>query len=818
MPRITGKRKQGQANIKNFNVVVLEDNEDDILIFKELLSHLDAQSFPGTPQCVYIDSLEAGLQYIDTHPVDLILLDLFLPDSNGLNTLATLKERVPGIPVIILTALDDRSADIEAVQMGAQEYLVKNDISPGLLIKAIQYALQRHQLHLQLENETSEVEQREIQLTRIINNDPDGIVIVSMEQDEHVLFVNPAAEKILGRTSSQLLDQPFGFSVSVDDSLEIAVLQELGEGHKRNVYVDMRAVNIEWKGEKAWLISLRDITVKKGLLQAYEEEKQRLEVTLRSIADGVIATDENGLIVMVNWMVCQMMGWNREEIVTQPLDDVLIIKNAANGETFQQRFCQATPMDGVQQSNRADNWILVSRKGEEIPIEFSCAPIRQNNRVMGTVLVIRDVTDKNAMEEEAARVQNLEALGLLAGGIAHEYNNILTTVIGYLSLARHLAHDNPKLEERLKKAEEAGTRAKEISGRLLTFSKGGEPRKINASLIKTLNEAAIDTINDPAVTVGWELEQLWPVFFDPDQVHLAMKNLLKNALEAMTEGGTIRIKAENIPMTNEKIRDKTILGTGADENGSLPRLNKGRYVRISISDQGSGIKENDLKRVFTPYFTTKRNADGMGLTTAYSIIRKHGGTITIKSRPGEGCTVMVWLPVMASISDNIETRLSRQSTASGPGLATRPGSDSEKNRAVIETGLRPRVLVMDDEMFIREIMRDMLAELGYDFDSAENGDEAIRLYQDSLRAGIPFDIVILDLTIPSGMGGKECMEILKEISPAIKAIVSSGYSNDPVIANYRDYGFSSVLPKPFDINDLKIVLNRLMAESKPQDQ
>lgn len=793
----------GDTPAKEFTIIVLEDNQDDIYLLKDIITRLDPVEFQGACRFVYIDSLQPALEYIDTQVVDLVLLDLFLSDSRGLDTLKIIRERIPDVPVIVLTVLDDKSTSINAVKMGAQEYLVKSDLDGNLLLKSIHYAVERQQLQLQLEKETQELQQRESQLMRIINGDPDGLIIVETESD-NVLFLNPAAEKLLGRKSEQLINKPFGFKVEVDLPMEIAVLRDTQEKTSQNVYADMRAVEIDWRGKKAWLVSLRDMTAKKMLLEAYEEEKERLDVALRSIADGVIATDEQGMTGIINWVACQMTGLEHDDAVGRPLDEILNLVNNTNGEIFRFSRVKAMPGKTVQHSSRIDEWILTADDGTQIPIEYSCGPIRHSNREQGIVMVIRDVSETKTMEEEAARVQNLEALGLLAGGIAHEYNNLLTSVIGFLSLARLHTKDNERLGKRLKKAEEAGLRAKEISGRLLTFSKGGEPRKKKAAIIKTLNDAVIDTINDPSITVGWQLEQLWTVVFDPDQINLALKNILANALDAMPGGGTIRVKAENVNIKKDQPGGEPGTGTIPDDGALPPAIAKGRYVRVSISDQGEGIAREHLSSIFMPYFSTKTKAEGMGLTTAYSIIKKHGGYVSVESRVSAGSTLMIWLPAMGGADNGKPAPPSRRAVP-GETAEAQPGPADQ-------TGTRKpglRVLVMDDELYIRDIAGEMLTELGHKPETAENGEEAIRLYRDAVAAGQPFDAVILDLTVPSGMGGKDCMEILSEIEPGIKAIVSSGYSNDPIIANYTGYGFSGVLPKPYELRELEEALKKI---------
>jgi nitrogen-specific signal transduction histidine kinase/CheY-like chemotaxis protein len=402
---------------------------------------------------------------------------------------------------------------------------------------------------------------------------------------------------------------------------------------------------------------------------------------------------------------------------------------------------------------------------------------------MGLVLVIRDATEKKELEEDLIRSRNLEALGVLARGIAHEYNNILTSTLGYISLAKVVTGEENKIFPRLKKAEDAGFRAKEISYRLLTFSKGGEPQKRKESIVDTLEQAAHHILKSPQITTDWHIDdELWPVMFDAHQVSLAVNNILKNAAEALSNKGCIEIKVKNFRVPGKR----------------SPAIKRGNYVKITITDQGSGIPDEYLPKIFDPYFTTKEKAEGIGLTTAYSIIRKHGGWIGAKSkkdRGASGTTVTFLLPAAVTLPEQKKTAVS---------------VPIPRKRAEPPIVKKRKILVMDDEDLVREIAGEMLEFLEYEAVSAEDGEEALDLYQSAMKSGNPVEVVILDLVVPTGMGGKECIQKLQEIDPNVKAVVSSGYSDDPVVANFQDYGFRGVLPKPYKINELRQILEKFI--------
>lgn len=761
---------------KPFRLLVVEDNNDDLLLLKEMIAEIDGNDLFDTQfDCIYTGTLEKALAYLNGSPApDMILLDLTLPDRQGLDTLSAVRGSGAAAltPIIILSSLEDKEMGVNAVRSGAQEYLVKSTISAGLLGNAIRYTTERYRLKAELEEENVQLEQSEKRFITIIANSPDGMIIVDTQ--DKIQFMNPAAETILGREQQDMLGKRFDHPVGQDRSTEIEIDRPGGD----QVNAEMRAVTIEWQGKPSWLVSLREITRYKLLQHAFLEEKERLDVTLRSIADGVIATDSNGVIRIINWMAAEMTGWEREDAMGRPLDQVLVLEDrTANSRTRLKDPGKKTLKSGkVDASGSGHNWLLIAESGSEIPVEYSCAPIMKSGEVMGAIWVLRDVTDKKELEEEGTRAQNLEALGILAGGLAHEYNNILTSTLGYISLALKAIPSDSKLAARLNKVEKAGLRAKEISSRLLTFSRGGEPVKAAGDIVKVLKKAVRLVPKPAGVVVEWHVEDnIWPLVFDSEQICLATRNIVKNAYEAMPTGGTVSIEVVN----------------ALDPMRKYPQLPRGNYIEISFTDTGSGIVEEDLANVFAPYFSTRNKVEGMGLTTAYSIARRHGGRIRIKSpiAKGKGAAVTVLLPAaMPEIAG--ETEVVRVKTEPLP-------AGKEK------------VLVMDDDLFVREVAQELLETLDYKAVVTENGEEAVREYRTALEAGAPFAAVILDLVVPVGMGGKECIKKLHEIDPNVKAIVSSGYSNDPVIANYREYGFSGVLPKPYQIQELSSVLEGL---------
>ncbi|MCK5340793.1 MAG: response regulator, partial [Desulfobulbaceae bacterium] len=374
-------------------------------------------------------------------------------------------------------------------------------------------------------------------------------------------------------------------------------------------------------------------------------------------------------------------------------------------------------------------------------------------------------------ENQLQQVMKLQAIGTLAGGIAHDFNNILTAVVGNISLAKANASPETKYYECLGNAEKAGLRARDLTQQLITFSKGGAPLMRSASIEEIIRDTAQFVLQGANVSSSFSFaDDLWLCEIDEGQVSQVISNLVINANQAMSEGGVISIAAENMTV-----------GKGAN----LP-LKQGKYVKITVADHGEGISPENLPKIFDPYFSTKQAGSGIGLATSYSIIRRHRGLVTVESVLGDGTTFYIYLPASDA-----------KSVAQGSEV----------------TGLtkgKGRILVMDDEEIVREVVEQMLVYLGYEVVFVADGSQAIERYRESRESGASFDLVILDLTVPGGMGGKETMEHLLKIDPEVKVLVSSGYSTDPVMAEYRKFGFSGVIGKPYEIKTLGDALSLVL--------
>ncbi len=438
-------------------------------------------------------------------------------------------------------------------------------------------------------------------------------------------------------------------------------------------------------------------------------------------------------------------------------------------------ICSYCPTIKVFQDGKVHESITDTLAGREIiNFRITATPVfGENGDVISVIEFVEDVTDRLKLQKIIERMEKLDALGMLASGVAHDFNNILLGIIGNASLAGKHAGNNPHLSRFLKEIDKSAVRAKNLALQLLTFARGGDPVRKVISIGNIVREAAEIGLHGSNVRCEFEIqEDLLNVNVDEDQIVQVISNLVINADQAMERGGAIRIE-----VSNAVVDDRSFLG-----------LNPGEYVRISVIDQGPGISEKELKKIFDPFYTTKKKGSGLGLSSAYSIVKRHGGIIDVESRKGEGSTFAILLPA------------TREKIA---------GSGIENME--IFTG-KGRILIVDDEKVVREFFITCLEELGYSPEAAADGSEGFEMYKKALGTKMPFDAVILDLTVRGGKGGKEIIDELTQIDPEIRAVVSSGYSNDPVLSFYKEYGFAGRLAKPFRINELSRVLHDVLGD------
>ncbi|MDM8554574.1 response regulator [Desulfococcaceae bacterium HSG7] len=531
----------------------------------------------------------------------------------------------------------------------------------------------------------------------------------------------------------------------------------------RNMQIQMQAQNQQLRQE---------IRERKQSDQALHDSEVKLGSIMNAVTDSIILLDAHGKIIYSNPASGKIFGYTVQELKNKTMKSLLI------SEEFKTTY---NPADGKTFELKA-----IRKNGTVFPVDFSFSAMQMNDEWY-SVGIVRDITERMEMQEEIDNARKLDSLGILTGGIAHDLNNLLSVIIGNINLAERDVKPEIGRSKFLNEAEKACFRITDLTKQFTTLSIGGAPVKKSGSI----GDLLMETVNFllPKFDVRYDFfppNDLWPVKFDRGQMKQAVKNLMINAAESMPAGGSIIIKAENIKAGTET----------ASRN--MP-FEDGNYVKIIIRDSGIGILEKNLIRIFDPYFSTKsrgvQKGMGLGLTIAWSVITRHGGRLTVESEIGTGTVVSIFLP---AYEKNTEAQKIEK---------TLPSTLKSEEKPTVRTG---KILLMDDEMMIRELADEMLSQNGYNAELACDGAEAIELYKSAMNSGKPFDAVILDLTIKEGIGGKATVKALLEIDSHVKAIVSSGYSEDPAVIDFKKYGFCGSLGKPYTMKKLIDILTAIL--------
>lgn len=607
--------------------------------------------------------------------------------------------------------------------------------------------------------------------------------IIMIDSEGRITLWNDAAERIFGWTASEahgrdvheLLAPPCyhemyrkafpefrdtGRGTLVGKHLELVSLRR--DGDEFPIQLSLSPVRLRGRWHALAIIS--DISVRKQAENDLQEHLHFLQELIDAMPNPVFFKNTTGLYLGCNKAYEEFIGVKKRGIIGKSVYTV-------------------HPKELADQHDASDRDLLSSASGVQfyeasLPgADGACQEVifnqavftRKDGTVGGIVGIILDLTEQRRMEREVMKIQKLDSLGVLAGGIAHDFNNLLTGIMGNISLAKMSVPPDSKAYRRLDEAERASERARGLTYQLLTFSKGGAPIKKIASIGPLVLDSCSFALRGSNVRCEYYIsEDIRPVEVDEGQMGQVIHNLIINAAQAMPEGGLVRVSVENVAEGPRNVR--------ADRG----------LVRISIQDNGVGIPEEALPRIFDPYFTTKPKGSGLGLATVYSIIKNHDGGIEVDSRAGEGTVFHLYLPA----SEKILTQDMPEAAEPVAGMG--------------------RILLMDDEDVVRDVGSELLSALGYSVTICGDGVQMISLYRSAIESGKAFDAVIMDLTVPGGMGGKEAMDRLLEIDPEVKGIVSSGYNNDPILSSYRDYGFRGVVTKPYTLIELGDVLHAVL--------
>ncbi len=500
--------------------------------------------------------------------------------------------------------------------------------------------------------------------------------------------------------------------------------------------------------------------------QTIRSLKDELLITIMSIGDGVIVTDESAKIVLMNPVAESITGYKSEEVKGKHINEVFKISNEMTGNPIENPLLLAIEEKKI--CGLANHTTLLDKNMDKKIISDSAAPIIINGKIKGGVLIFRDDTEKERFKQEMIRKQQIETICLVAGGIAHDFNNILSAINNYMLVAKMSFEDNPKIVEFANNVLNLCSAGKFLSNKLLVLSKGGEHISlVETDLYSLISETARFVLSGSSVkyhiTKG---KEYCFAMVDQNLIAQVFHNLILNSKQAMPEGGEIFI---DISM------DHSVL------------VNKKPSLKIVVQDTGKGIPKENLEKIFQPFFTTKKAGSGLGLYIVKSIIDKHEGKIYVESEEGKGAKFTIYLPA----SDRCPVIL--------------PKSDESLDKLEFKM----KVLIMDDEFFVRDSLGMLFESMGSEVSLAENGDEAVSLYKEHLEKGDKFDLVFLDITVPLGKGAQYAIEKLRSIDPDVKAVVMSGYTDSDIMENYRSYGFVDILGKPYERKRIVEILSKL---------
>jgi two-component system cell cycle sensor histidine kinase/response regulator CckA len=747
-------------------VLLVEDNPADVRLWQELLWDVTSAQF----QLIPVERLDEAMEMLKQQRFDVILLDLSLPDSQGLETFVKMHLQAPAIPIIVLTGLDDESLATKAVQEGAQDYLVKGQVNGDLLVRCMRYAIERQRAEEALR-------QSEERFRVALKNSP---IIVST-QDKELIYTwvynsSPGLTKedreIVGKRDLDLLNWEEGQRLT--DIKKRVLLTGAGTREEVSIttvqgrrYYDLTVEPLRNEAQEVVGITCASIDISDRKLA---EEKIREQAALLDVtADAIFVRDLENRIIFWNKGAENLYGWRSEEVYGQDATQ-LLYKDEPLSEV-------GTAMLTVMSKGQWQGELTkVTKSGKEVLVASRWTLVCNEDHSPKSILTVdTDITEKKQLETQVFRTQRLESIGTLASGIAHDLNNILTPI---LAVAQLLPLKFPDLDSEhqhlLEILEDSARRGADLVKQVLSFARGVEGKRMTLQpkhLIKEVVKIVKQTF-PKSIEVFMDVpKDLWTVCGDSTQLHQVLMNLCVNARDAMPCGGCLTISAENLAV---------------DENYARMHLEAkvGPYTVITVTDTGVGIAPEILERIFEPFFTTKElgKGTGLGLSTAIGIVKSHGGFVNVYSEVGRGTSFKVYLPAVQETEVQLTQEL----------------------EPLIGKG--ELILVVDDEPGIQEITKTSLEAYNYKTLIAGDGIEAIALYAQNRHQ---ISAVLMDMMLPS-LDGITAIRTLQKIDPKVKIIATSGLMSSSKLAEASDAGAKVFLAKPYTVKELLLTLQKLL--------
>lgn len=740
-------------------ILLIEDNPGDAKLIEEFLNG-KKRTIAGVERfdLVHEVKLADGLKRLAEQDFDIILLDLNLPDSKGMDTFAKVHVEVPDTPTVVLIGMDDEALAVQALQVGAQDYLVKGMLDLGLLARAVHYAIERQRATQDLREYAQKLWASESRFRKIIESSSDGMIILT--SDLRILFLNPAAEKLLDLRQEQAQGNPFGYPVHPEETSEIQIPRE---GSTPRV-VEMHIVGIEWESQKAYLATLRDITDRKRADVALRESEERFRSVAETAADAIVLAKSNFGILYWNQTAVDMFGYEKWEVQDKPLTILLPEHHVSE---LIKAISELRSEEGGNILGKPLKLHGIRKDNSEFPIELSLAT-RVSNEERFYSAIIRDMSEAYEARGRTQIQDRLAAVGQLAAGIAHDFNNILGAIILYsesLLMTLDLSEGD---HERMSMIFDQAKRGAMLTSQILDFSRKSvmEPRPIDLHSFLVKFKKLLSRMLSASIQIDIESENgEFITNADPTRFQQVFINLSLNARDAMPDGGKLQFTLSKMAVKE-------------DDPAPIDEMQPGEWICVRVSDTGVGVSPNNIEHLFEPFFTTKKpgKGTGLGLAQVYGIIKQHGGYIKVDSALGVGTTFTIYLPAETE-GEVVDIDLEVESATEGS---------------------KEVVLIVEDDLSTRRVLHDILTSLKYEILVAADGQEALEIFD---QKNGEVDLVISDMVMPE-MDGRELYERLNKNYPDTKIILITGYPLSDGTRQLLDYRRAAWLQKPITMGTL----------------